>query len=103
MLAQFYKFDWTQALDFVEFTAKNLESMSVFFCDHVNHYLEQENSAYRFVGKEIVEITSETEIRAIEDGMELGSNEIQAHLSAALKLLSDRRKPDFRNSVKESI
>ena len=101
--AQFFKFEWNQLLDFIEFTAKNLETMGDVFCAHVNHYLEQESSAYRFVDSEIVEITDDNEIASIEEGIKSGSEATQEHLRTALALLSDRKKPDYRNSVKESI
>jgi hypothetical protein len=68
----------------------------------VNVQLERENSAYRFVGVEIVEITDQTEITSIEDAL-AGPRGVRIHFERALALLSDRRAPDFRNSIKESI
>jgi len=103
MRAQFFKFEWNQVLDFVEFTAKSLQTMSEPFCEQVNQYLEQENSAYRFISGEIVEITDENEISAIEEGIKKGPKAVSEHLNVSLRLLSDRKKPDYRNSVKESI
>ena len=68
-----------------------------------NVFLEKENSAYRFVGNEIVEITSDVEIKAVEDALSSGVPAVQKHLQTALSLLSDRKNPDYRNSIKESI
>jgi len=67
--------------------------------------LERENSAYRFVDGVITEITSEDEIKSIEEALKKTSklSGIYGHLSKALELLSDRKNPDYRNSIKESI
>ncbi len=61
--------------------------------------LEKHLSAYRFVNYRIVEIT------AIETAIESPDTQetVKIHLSRALELLSDRKNPDYRNSIKESI
>ena len=50
-------------------------------------------------------ITSTEELASIEDGLKLTDRFalVQSHLRRALELLSDRKVPDFRNSIKESI
>ncbi len=70
-----------------------------------NDVLERDNSAYRIINDQIVEITSEQEIQSIEEAMQATDkyNSVQQHLQAALKLMSDRQSPDYRNSIKESI
>jgi hypothetical protein len=50
------------------------------------------------------DITDNQEIEMIEEA--LSSNDfpsVSTHLKRALELLSDRKKPDYRNSIKESI
>ena len=69
----------------------------------LNRYMESENAAYRVVGDEIVEITDEHEIEAIESALDGGIKCCQSHLSRALDLASDRTQPDYRSSIKESI
>ncbi len=71
----------------------------------VNAVLEKHLSAYRFVNNKIVEITSDAEITAIETAIESPDTQetVKIHLSRALELLSDRKNPDYRNSIKESI
>lgn len=67
--------------------------------------MEKENSAYRIINNEITPITSEQEIQSIEDALK-NTNQysgVQQHLNQALKLMSDRQNPDYRNSIKESI
>lgn len=71
--------------------------------EFINQVLEEQNAAYRFVGKEIAEITDQQEIDAIEDGLEHPEKPVRIHLEAALRMLSDKQAPDYRNSVKESI
>jgi hypothetical protein len=68
-----------------------------------NGILESELSAYRFVGELITQITSEKEILEIEEALETPFKTVNAHLENALNLMSDKKSPDYRNSVKESI
>jgi hypothetical protein len=67
--------------------------------------LERELSAYRFVGNQITQITSETEISAIEEALTESQRlrPVNEHLVTALNFLADRATPDYRNSIKESI
>jgi hypothetical protein len=71
----------------------------------VNGILKEEMSGYRFVSGHIVEITSEQEIKTIEQALGLADSlkPVREHLSQSLTLLSDRKTPDYRNSIKESI
>ena len=68
----------------------------------INRSFTRLNYAYRVIDDQIVQITDEEEIVAIVDAMKV-SNSIKTHLSNALKLLSSRPNPDYRNSIKESI
>src|SRR5689334_2509688 len=62
-------------------------------------------SAYRFVDGVIVQLTAEEEIAEIEQLLNapVPLKSVSTHLRTALDLLSDRTKPDYRNSIKESI
>jgi len=62
-------------------------------------------SGWRFVGDEIAPITSDEEIAEIEKALEpIGSlTPVTTHLRTALEFLSDKKSPDYRNSIKESI
>lgn len=96
------KTEWYERYDFIEFCAK---TSSKNFIDIINAVLEREQSAYRFVNKQLVQITSSLEIKEIEEAI-LKSNKyssVNTHLNTAIHLLSDRKKPDYRNSIKESI
>jgi hypothetical protein len=97
---------WHRLLDFLEFTAENgPDERAQSFRAMVNLVFEEDNSAYRFVGTEILEITSPVEISGIESALNSVSklNGPREHIEAALRLLSDRTNPDYRNSMKESI
>ena len=104
----FFDFKWYEVYDFIEFISENFTIISVrkhFFVERCNSVLEKEGSAYRLVDDRIVEITSEEEISSIETALKNTEkfNSVHIHLSTALTLLSDRKNPDYRNSIKESI
>lgn len=102
--AYFYGAKWYEKYDFIEFIIKNIaEDWGNQLRDFCNVLLEDENAAYRILGDEVVEITDETEIEAIEDALELSSKPIANHFKRALELLADKKEPDYRNSIKESI
>ncbi|MCD4841696.1 MAG: hypothetical protein K8R08_06800 [Methanosarcinales archaeon] len=103
----FFLSDWFEVYDFIEFIAynypfNNINSNFMKFC---NNILEQELSAYRFVGSKITQITSEIEISEIEEAFEASDSlrPVKIHLKTALDLLADRKSPNYRNSIKESI
>ncbi len=70
------------------------------FCNRV---LERELSAYRFVGSQLADITSEEKLKSIESAIDVTTKYSGAQVRTAIGFLSDRKSPDYRNSVKESI
>lgn len=98
---------WLEVYDFIEFVAGayGRPSISLAFVEECNRILKREMSAYRFVRFKLVRITSEQELAAIEDALHTASpiQPVRDHLQNALSLLSDRKSPDYRNSMKESI
>jgi len=103
----FFSCAWNKLYDFIEFIASNYEykDLNLQFVKFCNIILEKENSAYRFVDGKIIQITSKEEINEIEEALTKTDpiKPIQIHLKTALQLLSDRKSPDYRNSIKESI
>ncbi len=100
----FFSCNWFELYDFIE--EISLDQSDLITDENrawINRVLEEQNSAYRFVGKEIAEITDKQEIGAIEDGLEHPENAVRTHLETALRMLSDKQSPDYRNSIKESI
>lgn len=100
----FFDCEWYKKLDLIEFLVFfALKKKDPTFVDSANRALEKEMSAYRIVGDKIVQITSEMEISEIEEAVSFSNNSVNAHLNTALTYLSDRKTPDYRNSIKESI
>lgn len=102
----FFKCKWFEIYDFIEFTIKNCpEKLSKHFRDFCNETLEREKSGYRFVNFQLVDISSPKEIESIEEAIKKSSKfyGVQEHLKTSLVFLSDRKNPDYRNSIKESI
>jgi hypothetical protein len=103
--AAFFEFEWYEVYDFIEFTSSILGHSRPRFIAACNFVLEREMSGYRLVDTQIVPISSSSELAAIEEAIEItgGLNGANTHLKRALGLLSDRKNPDYRNSIKESI
>jgi hypothetical protein len=103
----FFESDWNEIYDFIEFVPNNSPDVSENqkFMDFCNTVLEREMSAYRFVDGLIVQLTSEEEIAEIERAINapIPLKPVSTHLRTALELLSDKKTPDYRNSIKESI
>lgn len=103
--------EWYIILDLVEFVVKyifkNSTSSNIYylknFVNDLNSEFARLNFAYRIVDQEIVEITSEEEIMAVETALAESGATVSHHLNEALKLISQRPNPDCRNSIKESI
>lgn len=105
--AYFFSCRWYEVYDFIEFISNNyhdeygqVNSKFVEFCNKV---LEQELSAYRFVGGKITEITSKEEVAEIEEALQIPIKPVKEHLVRSVELFADRKNPDYRNSIKEAI
>jgi AbiJ N-terminal domain 4 len=98
---------WHKVYDFVEFVANiRFQYCGKRFVQFCNQMLEREFSAFRFVGTRLAPITNESEIAAIEQAASIDDSmfaSVSIHIQSALKHLSDRKNPDYRNSMKESI
>lgn len=100
----FFECQWFEVYDFLEEVAGDKSALlPADLREWINQELEVHNSAYRFVGEQISEITSKTEIEAIEAGLADAEAPARAHLESALRMLSNREAPDYRNAVKEAI
>lgn len=107
-----FKSPWYEIYDFLEFIITNNYIKERYhkikkqnFIKEINNILIEENSAYRIIKDQLIEVTSEQEIQSIEEALANTNpySGVQQHLNQALKLMSDRQKPDYRNSIKESI
>jgi len=99
---RFYKMTWFEVYDFIEFVVN--DASFTYMADPFNRVLTRENSAYRFISGSLTEITDEEELRALEEALEDDRfSGVRQHLRTSLELLSDKKSPDYRNSIKESI
>jgi uncharacterized protein with PIN domain len=106
----YFEAEWHQVYDFIEYLAQepedspHLGSPSA-FSKLCNGILEREMSGYRIVKGQIMEITDEQEIRAIEAALsEKGPWSVSAeHIRRSADLLFDRKNPIYPNAVKEAI
>lgn len=104
--------EWFNKFDLIEYSIQYLNDVAEedgeiqFIVDNfmllINDTFKRLNYAYRIVENHIVEITDDEEVKEVEEALAQDQT-IQKHLSAALKHLSYRPNPDYRNSIKESI
>jgi len=101
----FFKCEWYELYDFLELIVAYHPGQEInqLFMETCNAILESELSAYRFVSGQIAQITSEEEISEIEEALEIPLKSVNVHLEKALNLMSDKKSPDYRNSIKEAI
>ena len=104
----FFSCSWDKVYSLIEFVVANYpanedETTINSFFDYCNGIFESEVAGYRFVGGEITQITSKQEIEEIEEALATSLTPIQEHLKRSLNLLSDKKSPDYRNSIKEAI
>lgn len=78
-----------------------IERGSVF--SKLNRLFEREYVGFRFMHGRIVPITGEEEIDAIESACANPYDGCRAQIQKAVGFLSDRKHPDYKNCIKESI
>ena len=102
----FFQLSWHKIYSLVEFIPNNTPlNLGSNYAALINRALEKESSAYRFVAGKITEITSPEEIEEVENAIlsSCAYAGVTTHLQTSLGLLTDRQRPDYRNSIKESI
>jgi hypothetical protein len=93
--------EWYKVYDHLEFFSKYIPRLTPVF----NEILEREVAAYRVIDQQVCQITDANEIVALQMAMNHKDrfSPIADHIKNAVQLLSNRTKPDYRNSIKESI
>ena len=71
--------------------------------EKANDYFIREYVGYRFVDGIIVPISDTYEVAELKEALRSPYEPVYEHLSKANKFLADREKPDYENSIKESI
>jgi len=102
---------WYKVYEFFEFVIRNIQDEQNYqhleFIDYINRKLRANNSAYTLTGSKFIRVTNQAEIDELKQTQKsaktFGLSGVQEHLNSAIELLSQKPKPDFRNSIKESI
>lgn len=113
---QFFQCIWFKVYDFIEFLIstgfininKSVQTnMGRYSCfkDDINKALEIEHSAYRLIDNKFVPVTDDVEVGTINESASLDEpfKTAREHISSAIKLISNKKNPDYRNCIKESI
>lgn len=98
---------WFQKLDLIDKTFAFFKlptcSLDSWIKDTLQNELNDEfvrlNFAYRIIDGYVVEVSSEEEVKAIEEALTTEKESVKKHLRSALEKLSEG---DYRNSIKES-
>lgn len=96
------KVSWNQCFDVLEIMLQE-EYYDIDFKCEINEIFEEEKMGYRIIDDQIVDITNESEIEEIEEAIDSIFNIVNNHIQKSLELYSDRKNPDYKNSIKESI
>lgn len=111
----FYSYEtlWYELYDFLEFLVKSISrsefpdktDLAIAMKTEFNEILEKEMSGYRFIDMIIAPIITHSEIEEIGEAIAQSETYygVATHINRSVELLSDRKSPDYRNSVKESI
>lgn len=105
--------EWYKKLDLLELSIKWLnhhvevralqQNVLSSFIASINSYFKKLAYSYRIVNFEVVEISSDEEIKAIDEAICCAKDNVREHLNKSLELLSAKPIGDYRNSIKESI
>ncbi|NCQ80225.1 MAG: hypothetical protein GPI99_19680 [Microcystis aeruginosa W13-15] len=101
----FFDSEWHITYSLLEFILRNWkdEKLVIDLSETLNGLFESELIPYRILDKTITDLTSEEEISELNSIYKLKSNPVKEHISLAINKLYNREKPDYRNSIKESI
>jgi AbiJ N-terminal domain 4 len=104
----FEKAPWNLIYDYCEFclghgTTNPADAES--YQNNFNWVLEREKSGYRLIGGIITPIVDTEQIASVQRALDSPApfRAAAQHIKTALLLYADRKTPDYRNSVKESI
>ncbi len=108
----FFECEWYTVYDFIEFLLQHPKTNDCYInkkalTNNCNAVLKEELSAWRIVENELVKITDDVELKSLQAALSSTKGTrfapVEEHLRTASRLLFDRKAPDPRNSIKESI
>ena len=92
---------------------KSIKTGNMDFCDELswvdampavlNVILEEEKSGYRLINEKFVNITNKAELDSLHQASNSPYHSVNIHMRKAMQLYSDRKNPEYENSIKESI
>jgi hypothetical protein len=100
----FLKGEWSDMYDTMEFVLSTIPGeWEARLRTQWNKVLTEENAAYRIIDNHVSDIIEESEIAEVESALHSSIHSSKTHLHRALELMTDKKSPDYRNSIKESI
>lgn len=100
----FFGCEWNEVYDLLEFLVRIYAKDKPRLPDFLNQILTRELAGYKFIDGILVDITDPQESQMLAEALaDTRFAPVRFHLERALNLLSDRKQPDYRNSIKESI
>jgi hypothetical protein len=104
---EYYSIKWFEVFDFLEFLCEYYPDKDVIkrLIPFLNKILEEEKSAYRIIDGIVVPLTGKEEIKEIEKALNPPDKfvPVREHIKSALKHLSDKKEPNYEDSIRESI
>lgn len=95
---------WYRVYDFIEKYLKIKDEITAIeMTKRFNRVFEEEVVPYRVLNGLVIPIVNESELKTLEETINSEYDSVSRHMYKALELYSDRQKPDYENSVKESI
>lgn len=100
----FFSCQWNEVYDFLEFIVSDRGQLKPRLAEFLNEILVRELSGYRLVAGHLADVTSQEELAMIEEAArDSRFPGVSTHIDRALELYANRKNPDYRNSIKESI
>ena len=93
---------WYDIYDFIEKSLYVVEYDEKLLTEY-NRIMEEEGVPYRVIDRLVVPIINDEEIKSIKNASVTKYDSVNKHIKKALELLQNRTKPDYENSIKESI
>lgn len=95
---------WNEVYEFIEAHVSSVDDEDrKQRIQEYNALFESEKSGYRFVNGELIPITNNEELTAIEEAGSTLFDSVNEHIKKASSLYSNISTPDYENSIKDSI
>lgn len=100
---KFYKFEWNEVYDFLEFLLSVDDHQKSGFINILNLVFIDERAQYKIISDMITPLISGEEAEEVEKAVESKYSIVSNHIKRAIELYRKRPIPDYQNSIKESI